>query len=150
LGVAAIAIAFATGCFTIALGVYGFEAHGAWGVGLVAVLRFLPGAPAAPFAGLLIDRFPRRSVLLASSAVNVCVLGCASVAAAVSSSSWIVFVFPPLFAIAVCAYAPAHSALTPSLVKTPQQLSASNVTHSAMDYAGTLAAALVAGVLLAR
>jgi MFS family permease len=140
--------AFATWCFTIALAVYGFEAHGAVGVGLVALVRFLPGALASPFIGLLIDRLPRRSVLLGSSIANVIVLTAATVAAALNAPTSVVFVFPALFAIASCGYGPAHAALTPTLAQTPQQLSASNVTHSAMENAGALLAALVAGILL--
>ena len=143
LGIGTVATAFATACFTIALGVYGFEAQGAVGVGLVALIRFLPGAVASPFLGLLIDRIPRRSVLLGSSVANVCVLGGVTVAAALGAPTWVA-----LFAVATCGYGPAHSALTPSLVKTPQQLSASNVTHSAMEYMGTLLAAVFAGVAL--
>ena len=150
LDVGTVCTAFATSCFTIALGVYGFEAHGAVGVGLVALIRFLPGAIAAPVMGVLIDRHPRRSVLLASSAANACVLSGVTVAAALGAPTWVVFLFPAMFAVAACGYGPAHAALTPSLVATPQELSASNVTHSATEYAGTLVAAVVAGVLLSR
>ncbi len=148
LGIATFGSAFAMWCFTIALGVYGFEAHGAVGVGLVALVRFLPGALAAPLVGLSIDRFPRRSVLLAASAASAIVLGGATVAAALGAPTPVVFAFPALFAVAFCGYGPAHAALTPTLVQTPQQLSASNVTHSAMENAGALFAALAAGVLL--
>jgi MFS family permease len=148
LGLATFGTAFATWCFTIALGVYGFEAQGAVGVGVVALVRFLPGALASPFVGLLIDRFPRRSVMLGSSLASLVVLAGATVAAALDAPTPVVFAFPALFAVAVCGYRPAHVALTPTLVQTPQQLSASNVAHSAMENAGALLAALVAGVLL--
>ncbi len=148
LGIATVLMAFATWCFTIALGVYGFEAHGAVGVGLVALVRFLPGALASPLAGLLIDRHPRRAVMLASSLACAGVLAGASVAAALDAPTAVVFCFPALFAIASCGYGPAHSALTPVLAHTPQQLSASNVSHSAMENAGFVMAALGTGVLL--
>src|SRR5262245_21274830 len=74
LGLATVSISFASWCFTIALGVYGFEAHGAVGVGLVALIRFLPAALVSPLIGLLIDRYPRRSILLGSSLATTCVL----------------------------------------------------------------------------
>lgn len=145
----AIALAsFASWCFSISLGVYGFEAHGAAGVGVVALVRFLPAAIVSPLAGLLIDRFPRRSVMLGSVVATAIVLGGAAAATALGAPLVVVFAFPALFAVAFCAYSPAHEALTPTLVETPQQLSASNVTHSAMESVGSLAAALVAGVLL--
>jgi MFS family permease len=148
LGLGTLGNAFATWCFTIALGVYGFDAHGAVGVGVVALVRFLPGALASPLVGLLIDRFPRRSVLLGSSLTSFAILSGATVAAALGAPTPVVFAFPALFAVASCGYGPAHAALTPTLVRTPQELSASNVTHSAMENAGSLFAALAAGLLL--
>jgi MFS family permease len=148
LGAATAATSFATWCFTIALGVYGFDAHGAAGVGIVALVRFLPAALVSPLVGLLIDRFPRRSVMLASAAAATIVLFGAAAAAALDAPTAVVFAFPALFAIAICGYAPAHAALTPTLVETPQQLSASNVAHSVMENAGFLLAALTAGLLL--
>lgn len=148
LGIAAASTSFATWCFTIALGVYGFEAHGAAGVGVVALVRFLPAAVTSPLVGLLIDRFPRRSVMLGSAVAAAVVLGAASLAAALDAPTAVVFAFPALFAVVSCGYGPAHAALTPTMVDTPQQLSASNVTHSAMENSGALLAALIAGLLL--
>jgi MFS family permease len=149
LGVARIGTSFASWAFTIALGVYGFEAHGALGVGLVAVVRLLPGALASPFAGTLIDRHSRRTVILVSSAAMAVVLAGATIAAALHAPAGVVLVFPALFAVASCAYIPAELALTPTLARTPQELSAGNVTHSAMDNMGFLLAALITGALLA-
>ena len=148
LGVSAALVSFATWCFTIALGVYGFDAHGAAGVGIVALVRFLPAALVSPLVGLLIDRFPRRSVMLGSAIAATVVLSAAAAAAALNAPTGVVFAFPALFAVALCGYVPAHAALTPTLVETPQQLSASNVSHSVMENAGSLVAALVAGLLL--
>jgi len=148
LGASTALVWFATWSFTIALGVYGFDAHGAAGVGIVALIRFLPAALVSPLVGLLIDRFPRRSVMLGSAATAGLVLAGAAAAAALGAPPGVVFAFPALFAIAICGYGPAHAALTPTLVETPQQLSAANVSHSVMENAGTLAAALVAGLLL--
>ena len=74
LGLARLGVSFATWCFTIALGVYGFEAHGAAGVGIVALVRFLPAALVSPLVGLLIDRSPRRTVMLGSAVATAVVL----------------------------------------------------------------------------
>ncbi len=74
------------------------------------------------------------------------VLAGAALAAALDAPSGVVFVFPALFAVASCAYGPAESALIPGLARTPQELSASNVTHSAMENGGFLLAAIVTGV----
>jgi MFS family permease len=150
LGISTALIWFATWCFTIALGVYGFDAHGAAGVGIVALVRFLPAALVSPLVGLLIDRYPRRSVMLGSALASTTVLAGAAAAAALGAPTDVVFAFPAFFAVAICGYGPAHAALTPTLVNTPRELSAANVSHSVMENVGTLAAALVAGFLLNR
>src|SRR5262245_29181552 len=110
LGVATALVSFATWCFTIALAVYGFDAHGAAGVGIVALVRYLPAAIVSPLVGLLIDRFPRRSVMLGSAAAATVVLCAAAAAAALEAPTAVVFAFPALFAVAFCGYAPAHAA----------------------------------------
>lgn len=148
LGVARIGIAFANWSFAIALGVYGFEAHGVVGVGLVALIRLLPGAIASPFCGLLADRFSRRNLLVLSSAAMTLVLAAAAFAASQDASAEVVFVFPALFAVALATYMPAEAALFPVYARTPQELSASNVNHVAMENAGFIVAAVASGFLL--
>ena len=148
LGVARVGISYASWCLAIALGVYGFEVGGAVAVGVVALVRLLPGALASPFAGLLGDRFPRRDVLIGSGLVVTVVLAATSVAAAMDSDAWLVAVLAGIFTAAISGYVPAEPALLPALARSPQELSAANVTHSAMDNIGFLAAALTCGVLL--
>ena len=46
-------------------------------------------------------------------------------------------------------YVPAEGALLPAVARSPQELSASNVAHSAMDNIGFLVAGVLGGVLLA-
>lgn len=148
LGSARIGLSFASWSFAIALGVYGFEAHGVVGAGLVALVRLLPGAFASPFAGLVADSYPRRTVLLGSAVLMAAILAGAALAAGLDAPTGVVFVFPALFAVASSGYAPAEAAMFPLLARTPQELSASNVNHSAMENAGFIAAAISTGVLL--
>jgi len=148
LGLARIGVSFASWSFTIALGVYGFEAHGVVGVGLVALVRLLPGALASPLAGLIADSRPRRTVLIGSALAMAAVLAGAAVAASLGASTGVVFIFPALFAVLSSGYVPAESAMFPLLARTPQELSASNVNHSAMENAGFITAAIATGFLL--
>jgi MFS family permease len=148
LGVARVGISYASWCLAIALGVYGFEVGGAVAVGVVALVRLLPGALASPFAGLLGDRFSRRDVLIGSGLVVTVVLATTSVAAAMDSAAWVVAVLAGVFTAAISGYVPAEAALLPALARSPQELSAANVTHSAMDNVGFLGAALTTGLLL--
>src|SRR4029453_12857278 len=70
-------------------------------------------------------------------------------AAAMDSAAWVVAVLAGIFTAAISGYVPAEAALLPALARSPQELSAANVTHSSMDNIGFLGAALAAGVLLA-
>src|SRR5689334_5735316 len=112
--------------FAIALGVYAFDSSGTTAVGIAALARLLPGALAAPFGGLIGDRFSRRSVLVGSAAANALLLGGATIAAAAGAPVAIVFLLAGLSTVAICPYVPAEGALMPLVARTPQELSASN------------------------
>lgn len=135
--------------YAIVLGVYAFEVGGAAAVGIAALVRLLPGALASPFAGLLGDRYPRRSVLLLSAAASAAVIAASAAAVALDSPAAIVFALAGLFTVANSAYLPAEGSLFPLVARTPQELSAANVAHSAMDNGGFLLGSILAGVLLA-
>jgi MFS family permease len=149
LGLARVGASFAAWSFAISLGVYGFDHGGATAVGIVALVRLAPGALASPFAGLLSDRFSRRTVLIASSLAIAAVLAAAANVAALDGPPWLILALAGLFTVAISGYAPAESALLPLLAKSPQELSAANVTHSTMENTGFLLAALCTGVVLA-
>jgi MFS family permease len=135
--------------FAIALGVYAFDASGATAVGVAGLVRLLPGALAAPFGGLIGDRAPRQIVLVASALASAALVGGAAVAAAMDAPVAIVFALAGLSTVAISPYVPAEGALMPLLARSPQELSAANVAHSAMDNVGFLAAGAVSGILLA-
>ena len=148
LGVARIGTSFAFWSFAISLGVYGFDHGGAVAVGVVALVRLAPGAIASPFAGLLSDRFSRRSVMIGSGLAMSVVLLAATIVAATDAPGGFILALAGLFTVALSGYAPAESALLPLLAKTPQELSAANVTHSTMESIGFLLAALGTGLIL--
>jgi MFS family permease len=140
---------FATWSYAIGLGVYAFDVGGATAVGLIALVRLLPGALAAPFGGVLVDRHSRRAVLLASSLATAAALGGSAAAGAMGSPPALVFALAGLFTVFSSPYIPAQNALLPVVAKTPQELAAANVTHSVMENVGFLSGSILAGVLLA-
>jgi MFS family permease len=142
-------MSFATWSYVIGLGVYAFGVGGATAVGLVALVRLLPGALAAPFGGVLVDRRSRRDVLIASSLASAAALAGSAAAGAMGTPPAVVFVLAGLFTVLTSAYIPAQNALLPIVAKTPQELAAANVTHSAMDNVGFLSGSILAGILLA-
>ena len=132
----------------VALGVYAYEQGGASAVGLAGLVRLLPAAAVAPFAASLGDRFRRERLLLAMSLLGAAALG-GSAAAAFAGERVLVFAFAAFVGLSSTLIRPALQALLPSLVKTPEELIASNGATSTIESVGTLVGPLVAGVLVA-
>src|SRR4051794_32900041 len=135
--------------FFIALAVYAYDAGGAAGVGVAALVRMVPAGLAAPFAGVLVDRHARRDVLLASLLLRVVTLLAIAVAVATAASVGIVFALAALFTVVASAHKPAQAALLPSLAGTPRQLAACNAVWSGLDNAAFLVGSLLGGALIA-
>ena len=135
--------------FTVAIGLVAFADGGAVAVGLVGLLRLIPAALLAPVIATYADRMPRERVLIASSAVRgVATLG----AAAVLVSDGPVGVVYGLAVVSTIAFTPfraSHSALMPSLCRTPDELTSVNVVRGALDSVSVIVGALVAAVLVA-
>jgi MFS family permease len=135
--------------YTIALVVYAYRHGGASTVGLVALIRWLPSAVASPLAAVLGDRYPRVRVMLAAdllragglAAMAACVLTHAPVA--------VVFVLASFVAVTTTAFQPAQAALLPSLARTPEELTAANVSSSTLESLGFCAGPALGGILLA-
>lgn len=133
----------------LALAIYAYDKGGASAVGITAMLRTLPGAPAAPLLALVADRRSRRSVLLFTNAWRAAVLVATAAAVAADASLAAVYVLVVVLAIAGPAYKPSQAALFPLLAATPAELSSANVAASMLLNLGFLIGSLAAGVLLA-
>jgi MFS family permease len=134
--------------FTVALGVYAFHHGGAAAVGLVAVLRMLPSALLAPVLTPYADRWPRERVLVVVSAVRAGATAGTAILVAADGSVAAVYALAALSTVAATLYRPAHSALLPSLCRTPYELAGANVVRGMLDSLATLVGPLVAAVLL--
>jgi MFS family permease len=132
----------------VALGVFAYEQGGASAVGVAGLVRLLPAAALAPFAASLGDRFRRERFLLAMAVVGAGALA-ASAGAAFAGEPVLVFAFAAVIGVASTLIRPALQALLPSLVRTPDELIASNGATSTVESVGTLAGPLLAGVVVA-
>ena len=77
--------------YFIAIAVYAYDAGGAAAVGLVAVLRLLPAAFAAPFTSILGDRYPRKRVMFLTNVGQGLTIGAAGVVILVDGPHWLVY-----------------------------------------------------------
>ncbi len=133
---------------SLALAVYAFEEGGATAVGLVALLRTLPGAAVAPLLAVLADRAPRRVMLACAAARAGVMLGLAA-AAATGAPLVAIYGLAVLLALASPAYAPALIALIPQVSRTPLELASANLAQTTVNNLGFVVGSLLTGALLA-
>src|SRR5689334_24473110 len=77
--------------YVVALMVYAYRQGGPAAVGLVGLIRWFPAAVAAPFGGMLGDRFPRLRVMVASDVLRMIALALAAVTIALDAPVLIVY-----------------------------------------------------------
>ncbi len=135
--------------FTVAIGLVAYADGGAVAVGLVALLRLVPAALLAPVITAYADRMPRERVLGISSFVR----GIATLAAApvlmMDGPIWVVYALSIVSAIAFTPYRASHSALMPSLCRTPDELTSVNVVRGALDSISVIVGPMMAAALVA-
>jgi MFS family permease len=135
--------------YGVALAVFAYQEGGAKAVGLVALIRTIPAAAAAPFAAGLADRFPRVVVMTLANLTRAAATAAAGVVMVADGPVWIVYLLAGVTAVIATAYTPAESSLLPAISRTPEELTAANVTASTIDSVGSFAGPALAGALLA-
>jgi MFS family permease len=135
--------------YEVALAVFAYRAGGATAVGLVALVRLLPAAVVAPFAALLGDRFRRRQIMVAADLARACAMGGAAAAVFAGAPATVVYALAVMTAVAGTAFAPAQSALLPTLARSPEELTAANATSTMLESVGFFAGPALGGLLLA-
>jgi MFS family permease len=138
-----------TWAYGVALPVYAYHAGGARAVGLLFFARFVLAALAAPWLGVLADRWSRRQLMLTADVVRCAIFAGVTAAASVGANAYIVYVLAITSTIISGSYAPAQAALMPSLVESPDELTAANVVGNTVSSVGMFAGPAVGGVLLA-
>jgi len=118
-------------------------------VGLLIVVQLLPAAVVGLFAGVIIDRLPRKLVMIAAN------LGSAALVLLFllvrdASQIWIIYTVAVLKMSLVSFFDPARTAITPDVVSREELIAAnaiSGATWSAMLAIGAALGGLVAGTL---
>lgn len=118
-------------------------------VGLLLVAEFLPATLVGPFAGVIVDRLPRKLVLIASDLGRALLVLCLLFVRE-ASELWLVYAVV-ISKVALSAFfEPARSAIMPSLCQREELIAANGLggaTWSAVLALGAALGGLVAGTL---
>jgi predicted MFS family arabinose efflux permease len=134
--------------FTVGISIYAFRHGGVTAVGVVSLLRMLPAALAAPALTPYADRWRRDRVLASVSAVRAAATGAAAALVATVDARLAVYALAVVASVAAVLFRPVHSALLPSLCRTPYELTSANVVRGILDAAATLLGPALAAVFL--
>ncbi len=135
--------------YGVALPVYAYHAGGARAVGLLFFARFVLAALAGPWLGILADRWSRRRVMLTSDLLRCAILAGMTAVASAGGNAYVIYILAVTSTVVAVAYGPAQAALLPSLVNSPEELTAANVVGNTISSVGMFAGPALGGVLLA-
>jgi MFS family permease len=149
LQVAGVGSTLGTWAYAVALPVYAYHAGGARAVGLLFFARRALAALAAPWLGVLADRWSRRQLMLSGDLIRCAIFVGMTAAASGGASPYVVYVLAVTSTVVSGSYTPAQAALLPSLVETPDELTAANLVGNTISSMGMFAGPAIGGVLLA-
>jgi MFS family permease len=138
-----------TWAYAVALPVYAYHSGGARAVGLLFFARMALAALAAPWLGVLADRWSRRQLMLGGDLVRCAIFVGITAVASAGGSPYIVYVLAVTSTVVSGSYTPAQAALLPSLVDTPDELTAANLVGNTISSVGMFAGPALGGILLA-
>src|SRR2546423_7499948 len=110
--------------YVVALMVCAYGQGGPGAVGLVGLIRWFPAAVAAPFGGMIGDRFPRLRVMVVSDLVRAGALAAAAAAIVLDTPAVIVDLLAILGTLGSPGFQPPGSALLPAPAAAPAERAA--------------------------
>jgi MFS family permease len=135
--------------YLVAVAVFAYAVGGAGAVGLLVVIRTVPAALVAPFAAVLADRHSRIAVMIVSNLARAALIAAAGVCVYADVQAVVVYVIVGLAMLVGTPFRPALAALTPSVARTPAELTAANAVSSTLESIGYFVGPALAGLLLA-
>src|SRR5579862_3489097 len=138
-----------TWAYAVALPVFAYHAGGARAVGLLFFARYVLGAIAAPWLGVLADRWSRQRLMLTADVIRTGIFAGMTAVAAAHGSPYVVYVLAVTSTIVSGSFSPAQAALLPLLVETPEELTAANLVGNTISTTAMFAGPAIGGVLLA-
>ena len=132
----------------IAMLVYAYGRGGTTEASLVAVLQLAPAALCAPFLALLADRHRPVRVLIGGYLTQAAGLGVTAVAIVAGAPVVVIYAGAVVASTAMTVSRPTLAVIVPSLARSAEELTATNVVSSWVESCAALLASALAGVLL--
>jgi hypothetical protein len=133
----------------VAMLVYAYAQGGVTEAGIVALVMLVPSAVFAPALTAVGHRIPLGTMLLAAYVVQAATNAAVALALYADAPKVIVYALLVGPAVSFTMTRPTQSAFTPSLARTPEELTATNVASGWIESASIFAAPAVTGVMLA-
>lgn len=133
----------------VAMLVYAYAQGGVTESGIVAAAMLIPCAVFAPAVAALGRRIPLGTTLVAAYVVQAATSAAVAMALYADAPKLLVYALLVGPAVAFTMTRPTQSAFTPSLARTPEELTATNVVSGWIESLSIFAAPALAGVVLA-
>jgi MFS family permease len=134
--------------YATAVTVWAYGVGGAKAVGIWAAIRLLGMAVIAPIAAGMVDRLPRKAVMVGADLTRAGVVVAATACLFLDTPAAPIFVLATLASYIGCVFRPAQAALLPALADTPAQLTASNGASSTIESVGFFLGPAIGALLL--
>lgn len=132
----------------VAMLVYAYSQGGVTESGVVATLLLIPAAVFAPVMTVVARRIPLGTTLVAAYVAQAVACALVAVALYAGAPKLVVYLLLVGPSVAFTMTRPTQSAFTPSLARTPEELTATNVVSGWIESASIFAAPALAGVFL--
>ena len=134
--------------YATAIAVWAYGIGGVAAVGIFGTVRLALMAIAGPFTATLADRYSRKMIMVACDLTRGSLILVNAVLIWKQAPPILVFVIASITAIASTPFRPAVAALLPSLVDSPEELTASNGTTSTIESLAIFVGPALGGLLL--
>jgi MFS family permease len=135
--------------YATAIAVWAYDVGGAVAVGVWGTVRLTLGAVLTPFGAALADRISRRTVMVAADLLRAVLVLAAAGCVYWDAPAAVIFVLATLSPLVGTPFRPAQMAITPSLVDSPDELTAANGVASTLESLAFFLGPAIGGLLLA-
>ncbi|MGN6161792.1 MAG: MFS transporter [Marmoricola sp.] len=134
--------------YATAVTVWAYGVGGATAVGIFTAVRLVGMAIVAPFAAGIADKLPRKLVMISADLSRAALVCAAAIALSAGAPAAVIFVLATLVSFLGSVFRPAQAAILPSLVETPEELTAANGAASTIESIGFFAGPALGSLLL--